>query len=299
MEQEKNPIMLLFPLEKAKKFNKKYLFIGRTISKIVFSLNYDLEKAEYKIDAENYAMASFLSAIIYSIIFTFIGFTFGIVIFRGLKTDVFLVAIGGALAGFFGALIFHLLFPKIKANQIAAQVDQELLFALRTMLIQLSSGVSLFETMKSISRSNYGQVSEEFRDVVRDINSGLSETKALEKLAFKTNSDILKKTIWQVITTIKSGGSVVNAMQSEVEELVGKQMETIKNYSASLNLWTLIYLIIAAAMPSLGVTFLVIASSISSSGIGTEAVILIAVLAFCVQTALIFLIRAQVPKVIK
>jgi archaeal flagellar protein FlaJ len=167
------------------------------------------------------------------------------------------------------------------------------------MLIQLSSGVSLCETMKSISRSNYGQVSEEFRDVVRDINSGLSETKALEKLAFKTNSDILKKTIWQVITTIKSGGSVVNAMQSEVEELVGKQMETIKNYSASLNLWTLIYLIIAAAMPSLGVTFLVIASSISSSGIGTEAVILIAVLAFCVQAALIFLIRAQVPKVIK
>jgi archaeal flagellar protein FlaJ len=299
MVQEKNPIMLLFPLEKAKNFNSKYLFIGRAISKIIFSLSYDLEKAEIDISAEKYAMASFLSAIIYAVIFTFIGFTFGVVILRGLKTEVFLIAFGGAFFGLLGALAFHLIFPKIKANQIAAQVDQELLFALRTMLIQLSSGVSLFETMKSISRSNYGQVSEEFKDVIRDINSGMSETKALEKLAFKTNSNILKKTIWQIITTIKSGGSVVNAMQSEVEELVGKQMETIKNYSASLNLWTLIYLIIAAAMPSLGVTFLVIASSIGSSGIGPEAVILIAVLAFCVQTALIFLIRAQVPKVIK
>ena len=109
----------------------------------------------------------------------------------------------------------------------------------------------------------------------------------------------MKKTIWQILTTIKSGGSVVGAINSEIDELVDLQKNSIKNYAAALNLWTLIYLIVAAALPSLGVTFLVIASSIGSSGIGREAVILIAILAITTQAALIFIIKSQVPKVIK
>lgn len=297
--KEKTPVMLLFPLDKARLFSNKFLAIGRVLSKIVFSLEYDLEKAEISIDSERYALASFISAIIYGIIFSFIGLAFGVIITRGINPTTILLVFGAGIFGFFGALAFHLVYPKIQANQIATQVDQELIFALRTILIQVSSGISLFEAIRSISKSNYGQISKEFKDVIRDVNSGMSEQAALEKLAFKTNSDILKKTIWQIITTMKSGGSIVTALNSQINELVLNQIETIKNYSAELNLWTLVYLIIAAAMPSLGVTFLVIASSIGGSGIGVEAVILIALLAFCVQAALIMLVKAQVPKVIK
>lgn len=297
--KEKTPVMLLFPIEKAKEFSERFLGIGRILSKIVFSLEYDLQKAEIKIEPEKYALASFISAIIYGFIFLFIGLAFGVIIMREINQNTFMIMTASGVISFFGALIFHLIYPKIQANQIAANVDEELIFALRTILIQVSSGISLFEAIKAISRSNYGQVSQEFKDVIRDVNTGMSEQTALEKLAFKTNSDILKKTIWQIITTMKSGGSVVNALQSEINELVENQVETIKKYSAELNLWTLIYLLIAAAMPSLGVTFLVIASSVGGSGIGSEAVILIALLAFCVQGALIFLVRGQVPKVIK
>jgi archaeal flagellar protein FlaJ len=296
---EKNPVMLLFPIEHAKKFGQKYLFIGRAISKIVFSLEYDLKKAEINIEKEKYALASLISAAIYGIIFLFIGLAFGVVLTRGLTTTVFILMGIFSIFGFLATLIFHLFYPKIQANSIATQVDQELLFAMRTMLIQLSSGISLFEAIRSISRSDYGQVSKEFEDVVRDINSGRSETAALEKLAFKTNSEILKKTIWQVLTTIKSGGSIVNAINSQIDELVNLQKNSIKNYAAALNLWTLVYLIVAAALPSLGVTFLVIASSIGSSGIGKEAVVLIAILAITTQAGLIFVIKSQVPKVIK
>lgn len=297
--KEKTPTMLLFPLPRARKFSNKFLFIGRAMSKVIFSLKYDLKKAEINIDAERYALASLISALIYGIMFSFIGLAFGVIINRGIDNNVFLMIFLFGTLSFFGSLVFHLFFPKIQSNQIAAQVDQELIFAVRTLLIQVSSGVSLFEAMRSIAKSNYGQVSKEFNEVVRDVNSGMSEQSALEKLAFKTNSEVLKKTIWQIITTMKSGGSIVNAMEAQVQELVQKQVETIKNYSAELNLWTLVYLIIAAAMPSLGVTFLVIASSIGGSGIGREAVILIALLAFCVQAALIMLVKSQVPKVIK
>ena len=297
--KEQNPVLLLFPLDKARHFSNKFIFIGRFLSKIIFSLKYDLKKAEINIAPENYCLASLISASIYGLMFLFVGLAFGVIIIREISIVTFGMMFGFGFFAFFGSLIFHLLYPKMAAFQLASLVDQDLLFALRTLLIQLSSGISLFEAMNSIARSDYGQVSHEFEQVVKDVNSGMSESAALEKLAFRTKSEILKKSIWQIITTMKTGGSVVSALESEVDELNAQQVDVIKRYSAELNLWTLIYLIIAAAMPSLGITFLVIASSIGGSGIGVEAVILIALLAACIQVAMIFMIKTKVPKVIK
>jgi len=296
--KEQNPV-LLFPLDKARHFSNKFIFLGRFLSKIIFSLKYDLKKAEIDIEPANYCLAALISAIIYGIMFLFVGAAFGIIMLREVSIFTFLIMFGFSILAFAGSLIFHLLYPKLAAYQLASLVDQELLFSLRTLLIQLSSGISLFEAMQSIARSNYGQVSHEFEQVVRDINSGMAESTALEKLAFRTKSEVLKKSVWQIITTLKSGGSIVSALNSEVSDLNAQQVEIIKNYSAELNLWTLVYLIIAAAMPSLGITFLVIASSIGGSGIGVEAVILIALLAAVIQVAMIFMIKTKVPKVIK
>ena len=294
-----NALMMLFPLATARKFSDKYLFLGQIVARLLFSLKYDLQKAELDIDVERYCLAALLSAAIYGFIFAFIGAMFGFVVTR--TFDLFLLAIMilVGVVSFFGMLMFHLLTPRIEAGRIATRVDQELIFALRSLLIQLSSGTSLFEAIRSISRSNYGQVSTEFGYVVKNISSGMSESNALEKLAFSTKSEVLKKSIWHILTTMKSGGSVANSLNSQVEELVAQQSDAIKNYAAELNLWTLVYLIIAAAMPSLGVTFLVIASSISSGGIGKDTVLLIALLGAFVQVGLIFIVKQKVPKVIK
>ncbi|MEI7961599.1 MAG: type II secretion system F family protein [archaeon] len=296
---EKTPVLMLYSIENAKRLSDKYLFIGRFLSKIIFALKYDLQKAEITIDVERYCLASLISAIIYGVMFIFVGMAFGTIITRtfGIMTIAMMLLSG--IGAFSLMLLFHLFYPKLASGQLATMVDQDLLFALRAMLIQLSSGISLFETMKNISKSNYGQVSTEFAVVIKDMTSGVSETAALEKLAFRTKSEILKKTIWQIITTMRSGGSIINALNSQVEALVAQQMDTIKSYSAELNLWTLVYLMIAAAMPSLGITFLVIASSVGGSGIGPEAVLLIVVLSLAVQVAMIFLIRSKVPKVVK
>jgi flagellar protein FlaJ len=299
MEKLQTPVMMLFPLEKAKTLSEKYLFLGKLLSKIIFSLKYDLQKAEMHIDPERYCLAAFLSALIYGVLFIFVGLAFGIVITKGFGTITIILAVIFSIGISLAMLFFHLIYPKLASMQLASMVDQELLFALRTMLIQLSSGISLFETMKGVSKSNYGQVSTEFAIVIKDVNTGMSETEALEKLAFRTKSEVLKRTTWQLITTLRSGGSIVVALNSQVDALVAQQMDLIKAYSAELNLWTLIYLIIAAAMPSLGITFLVIASSIGGSGIGPEAVMLIVLLSICVQAAMIFLIRSKVPKVVK
>jgi pilus assembly protein TadC len=299
MDRIKTPLMMLFPLDYAKRINERYLFIGSWLSKVIFSLKYDLQKSELDIEVERYCLAAIISAIIYAVMFLFVGLAFGAIITKEFGLTTITLMLIFSFGAFISMLIFHMIYPKLAAFQLASMVDQDLLFALRTMLIQQSSGISLFESMRNISRSNYGQVSSEFGLVIKDINSGMGETEALEKLAFRTKSEILKKTAWQVITTMRSGGSVVNALDSQVEALVAQQMDSIKSYAAELNLWTLIYLIIAAAMPSLGITFLVIASSIGGSGIGSEAVLLIVILSLTIQVAMIMLVRSKVPKVVK
>lgn len=299
MNKTKNPLMMLFPVAKAESAPDFLKSLGRFIAKVFFEIKYDLQKSNINYSAEAYCLAAVFSATIYSFVFLFIGLMFGVILTRTINSTTIITMLLFSTMSFFGALLFHLFYPKIASKQLAGLIEQDLLFALRTMLIQISSGTSLFETIKSISRSNYGQVSREFEMVVKDINSGMSETEALERLAFKTKSEVLKKTIWQIITTLKSGGSLTNALHSQVDSLVELQRESIKRYSAELNLWTLVYLIVAAALPSLGVTFLVIASSISGGGIGQNAVVLIVLIAFLVQGVLIFLVRAKVPKVIK
>lgn len=290
---------MLYSIESARKFSERYLFIGRMLSKIIFSLKYDLQKSGIDIDVERYCLASLISALLYGIMFFFVGMMFGAVITKEVGMLTLTIMIASGITSFFVALMFHLIYPKIATYQLASMVDQDLLFALRTMLIQLSSGMSLFESMKNISKSDYGQVSIEFSSVIRDINSGMSESAALEKLAFRTKSEVLKKTVWQIITTMRSGGSTVAALNSQVESLLSQQMDAIKGYAAELNLWTLIYLIVAAAMPSLGITFLVIASSIGGSGIGPDAVLLIVILSLGTQFGMIYLIRSKVPRIVK
>ncbi|MDD3084221.1 MAG: hypothetical protein PHP82_04320, partial [Candidatus ainarchaeum sp.] len=110
--KEKNPIMLLFPLEKAKHVDEGVLSIGRTISKIIYSLEYDLKKSEINISPERYAFASFVSAIIYGIMFLFIGMAFGVILTRGFNNEVITIMILAGIIRFFSMLIFHLIYPK-------------------------------------------------------------------------------------------------------------------------------------------------------------------------------------------
>ncbi|MEM3421738.1 MAG: hypothetical protein QW315_05725, partial [Candidatus Hadarchaeum sp.] len=71
------------------------------------------------------------------------------------------LGIGGALSFLF-TVYFVRTYPKRKLNSRVAEVNRVLPYALRHMSTQLSSGIGLPETITSISRADYGALSEEF-----------------------------------------------------------------------------------------------------------------------------------------
>lgn len=288
---------MLFPLGKIRKLNRRFLWIGSRLEIFFYSLKYDLIDADIENDIQEYLTASFISAAIYFLLGAFFGFLLAYI--RGISGQLaFFISAGIGLSFFVLFFALHILYPKIIAKQKSAEIDESLIFALNNIMIQLSSGIGLYDAMANASKAGYGIVSKEFGKIVDDINSGMCELKAIEKAALKSKSDYFKKALWQVITSMRSGASLYGALSSVVDSLNRKQSRAIRNYSAELNLWILIFLSGAAAIPSLGITFVIMLSALGGASIKEIDLVFIAAGAILFQIFVIGLVRTRVPKVI-
>ena len=288
---------MLFSVERANNINRKFVWIGETFAKIFSNIKYDLPKAGLKISPEKYLTAAIFSALGYGLM-VFLLF-YGLFFMRDgaitAQNSIFASSLGVTFFAVF--FVIHAIYPSIMAKKYAAGVDQSLMFALKSMLIQVSSGVSLFDSMVNVSKSDYGTISTEFGSVVQAISAGESEAKALEKLALRTKSEYLKRTSWQLLASLRSGASLQGALTSVVQTLASHQMRAIKDYAAELNMWILIYLLLAAAIPTLGITFLVILSAMGGASVGPELIIVMVAGAFVMQAGLIGFVKTRIPKV--
>ena len=138
---------MLFSIERANNINRKFIWIGQRLSRIFFSVKYSLERANLRISAERYLTASFFSAAVYGLIF--FSLFYGLFFARdGLITSETSIIAGIVGLGF--SIIFfmlHIAYPSIMAKNYSSGIENSLLFGLNSMLIQVSSGVSLFSAM--------------------------------------------------------------------------------------------------------------------------------------------------------
>jgi flagellar protein FlaJ len=156
--------------------------------------------------------------------------------------------------------------PRIKAKRIARQVEKDLPYALRHMLIEVSSGISLYQAMVSVSE-DYGKASDEFKRIVSDIEGGKSQTEAIEDSITRTKSQMYRRSQWQIINSIKSGANVTETLESLVDTIIEEQKLEVENYGKDLNPFVLMYLMLAVIFPSLGVTLLIVLSSFTGVNI--------------------------------
>ena len=150
--------------------------------------------------------------------------------------------------------------PRIKAGKIARQLEKELPYALRHMLIQVKSDISLYKAMVSVTE-DYGRASEEFQVIVNEINGGKSQLEALEDSLERNQSLMYRKTIWQLINALKSGTDIASTLQTLVDNMVEEQRLEVEKYGKDLNPFILMYLMLGVIVPSLGVTIMIVLSS--------------------------------------
>ncbi|MCK4555532.1 MAG: hypothetical protein KAT83_02905, partial [Candidatus Aenigmarchaeota archaeon] len=69
--------------------------------------------------------------------------------------------------------------PKVRAKTRARKVEQELPYAMRHLLIEIKSGVPLYNAIVAASEG-YGECSVELKQIVREVNAGKPQVQALE-----------------------------------------------------------------------------------------------------------------------
>lgn len=290
------PLMLI-PLGISKKISKRFIGIGALFAKIVPGLNYDLKKTDIDLTQGEYIAIALINCLFIFILFS--GILFALTYFIATKTlnQSLSLSLGTAFGLFF--LFFYLLarFPKILAKKKAEQLEKNLVFALKDILLQISSGVSLYNALVNVAEADYGLVSKEFEKAAKQVRAGKPMNKALEELAITSESEYLRKTVWQLVNTLRAGASLKGALKTIIINLSIEQKTKIQQYAKELNMWSLVYMLFAVAIPTIGTTMMVILSSFAGMSISKGIFISFIVVCFIVQFILIGLIKTRRPMV--
>ncbi len=277
---------MIIPEKISCKLSKPFMGIGSSLSGLFAGVKYDVELAGIEMGPEEYFAGILLNGIIYFAAFF-----------------VLLLLLGSSLpeSALYSLLIFFIMFtalikyPKITAGKKAEQLEKNLVFALKDLLLQLSSGISLYSCLVNISKSNYGIVSGEFEKAAKAINAGVPVEQALEKLALGTSSEFLRRSAWQLVNTLKAGASLKGALRAIIDDLTIEQKSRIKDYARELNMWSLIYMLFAVAIPTIGAVLLVVLSSFAGLGISRGIFIAFIMANFAVQYILIGFVKSRRP----
>lgn len=239
-----------------------FLPLAEKARRLVPNIQRDLTRARMEVDSDEFLASSIARGLQ-------IGLLIGAsMIGAGYMVDITPLMIGGA-AAFPIISIFAFFtvanYPKIKTKKISRQLEKDLPYALRHMLIEVRSGISLYESMVSVSEG-YGEASKEFRRITKDINGGKPQIEALEDSIVRNPSEQYRRAMWQMINALKSGTDVSNTLETLVDSMVKQQKLEVKRYGKELNPYILVYLMIAVIMPSLGVTLLIVLSTFTGTG---------------------------------
>ena len=155
-------------------------------------------------------------------------------------------------------LFFYLMkFVDVKILQLQRQIDEEIVFAGRFLLIELHSGVPLHESFETLAK-NYATVGVYFGDIVDKMYMGTSLEEAINDVLINSPSANLRKILWQVLNSMKTGSDIAPALSSVIDQIVKEQGIAVKEYGKKLNPLAMFYMMLAVIAPSLGIVMLVV-----------------------------------------
>jgi len=134
---------------------------------------------------------------------------------------------------------------------------------MREIMIKVGSGVPVFNAILDVSNGDYGIVSDEFKVAVEEIQSGISQEEALNRLSRRVPSQSLKRAIDILVNAIKSGSDIHGTLSVINDMLVKKQQSDMRTYAAELTPMSMAYMLVSVVLPSLGMSVFVILGSIS------------------------------------
>jgi archaeal flagellar protein FlaJ len=191
---------------------------------------------------------------------------------------------------------YMLKLPDVKISKKEKGIGREIIFAGRHLIIELESGVPLYNAMINISK-NYEVIGKYFREIVEKVNLGTSMEEALTEAVEYIPSDDFRRLLWQILNSIRTGSNVSESLTSVLEQIAREQTIEVNKYSKKLNPFAMFYMVIAVILPSLGVTMLVVMSSFVEFELSLTILLIIAFFLGFVQFMFLSIIKFSRPSI--
>lgn len=157
--------------------------------------------------------------------------------------------------------IYFLFYPDAKILAREKEIDRELVFAGRHIVIGLKAGMPLYDVLVGAS-SDYGAVSKEIRKIIEKVNAGIPMTQAIREAANLSPSRNLSRILIQIANSLSSGADVADSLNAVLNQIAKEQTIALKEYGQKLNPLVMFFLMFGIIFPSLGVAFVIILFSI-------------------------------------
>ena len=282
------------PLKRAKSVAKYFYRFSRPLASE--KMKHQLKVAEMDISARDYAAIAFFTAV-----FNFL-ISFSILFVVSLRFVPLLngLALSLAFSGFIFLmiLIYLMIHPRSLMKKKIYDLEKNLLHAVRHMYVMIKSGVPIYDAFVSVANNNYGNVSKEFSNIVNKVNSGESLVDVLEESSLNNPSAFFRRVLWQITNGIQSGADIAIVMGTTIDYLGNEQRIAIRRYGSQLNPMTLMFMMFAVVIPTLGITFLIVLSTISGLNVSENMLWGIMLVVILFQFMFLGLMKSRRPSII-
>ncbi len=292
---DKVPLMLV-PLDQAKEITASLRGLTGKLAKIMPSLHRDLAEAELKVKPDEYIGASILSATVMAVFITVLMIVLLIAVKAELQKAITMSAMSGTMV-FMLFFMVLLIYPSVLSGKKAELMERDLIYALKDMLLEVSSGASIYLALNGVANSGYGEVSKEFKKIVGDSNVGIPVEDAMEQLALKTKSEHLRNSLWQIVNSMRSGSSIEGILRELTRDLTQERKNKIRSYAQELNIMILMYLLFAVVVPTIATTLIIVLGPFLGVSVGDKAFLIILPVCFFIQLSLMEFIKSRRPVV--
>ncbi|MBN2518032.1 MAG: type II secretion system F family protein [Candidatus Altiarchaeota archaeon] len=194
---------------------------------------------------------------------------------------------------------FLLLVPVLKVKSSSRDIDKQLPFALRHMSSLLTAGISIFDTLVSVSKADYGALSAELDQVVWNVKSGESLSDALEESSRRVNSKAYNRVVVHIRRALQMGGDIAEIIAQIADDMTFEMRMQISDFVEKLNAFSIIYLVGGIVGPVVISIFSIIqVLPMYGGGGSTSMTAVLLLLVFPLMMGLIiYMVKMMEPKV--
>lgn len=191
---------------------------------------------------------------------------------------------------------YSILVVKSKIRQREREINREVLFVGRYMLVKLYSGRPLLNALIETSSSK-GITAKYIKEIVDDIGTGSTIEDALNSAMVYSPSERLRKILFHINNALKLGIDVTKPLESVLEEITREEELEIKKYGRKLNTLVIFYMLGAVILPSLGVAVFIVISSLLNTPITISELLVLAFFMVVLEFIFITIFKSSRPMV--